>query len=160
MVVLNPGTETAHVGCVFFDAGGALHLDRGGALTLGRGETGECTSIPDTFSLGRGWMVIRSNQPVMPYGWYQHGDNRNNLQRGKMDFYPVDASTPKAWSSFACLRARSGLLVSRLGAVAPQRPHMVAGAAPEPFLLASRIVGRQRLNVRTLAPGTHRLGLL
>jgi len=52
MVVLNPGNETATVGCIFVDAGASLILDRGERLVIGRGGTDECTSSPDAWALG------------------------------------------------------------------------------------------------------------
>jgi len=102
MVVLNPGNETATVGCIFFDAGGWFVLDCGAGLVIGRGGTGECTSTPDVFALGHGWTIIRSDQPVLSYGWYQHDNNRDNLQRGKMDSYPVDCDHPERME-FVCM---------------------------------------------------------
>jgi hypothetical protein len=91
MVVLNPGNETARVGCLFFDAGGAFILDRGTALTLGRGATGECTSMPDTRRLGRGWMVIRSDQPVLT----STATTATTSSAGRWISTPWTATTPR-----------------------------------------------------------------
>jgi hypothetical protein len=139
MVVLNPGNETATVGCIFVDAGGSLILDRGERLVIGRGGTDECTSSPDAWALGRGWMIIRSDQPVLAYGWYQHGSNRDNLQRGKMDFYPVDCDHPEG-VEFACMFAGSGELgpaIVRAVAVVGRAVVGPASWAPKPWAKAA-----------------------
>jgi hypothetical protein len=49
------------------------------------------------------------------------------------------------------------LMVAVFGAIAPLRPPMVAGAAPEPFLLAVRIVGWKHLDFGGVAARTRRL---
>ena len=42
-----------------------------------------------------GWVVVASDRPVLPYGWFSVGshadDDRNDLA---MQFYPIDCSNP------------------------------------------------------------------
>ena len=101
LTILNAGEETVRATCSFFDAGGSLLLDRGDAVVIGRGATGDCRSFDPSFAIGRGWVVISADHPVLPYGWYQHGNNRDNMQRGTMEFYAVDCDNPEG-VEFVC----------------------------------------------------------
>jgi hypothetical protein len=101
VTILNAGEETVRASCHFFDAGGSLLLDRGAAVVIGRGATADCRSFDPSFAIGRGWVVISADRPVLPYGYYQHGNNRDNMQRGKMEFYPVDCDNPNG-VEFVC----------------------------------------------------------
>lgn len=101
LTILNAGEDTVRASCHFFDAGGSLLLDRGAAVVIGRGATADCRSFDPSFAIGRGWVVISADHPVLPYGYYRHGEDRDNLQRGKMQFYPVDCDNPEG-VEFVC----------------------------------------------------------
>lgn len=101
LTILNAGEDTVRAGCHFFDDGGSLLLGRGDAVVIGRGATADCRSFDPSFAIGRGWVVISADHPVLPYGYYQHGNNRDNMQRGKMEFYPVDCDNPEG-VEFVC----------------------------------------------------------
>lgn len=101
VTILNAGEDTVRASCLFFDAGGSLLLDRGEAVVIGRGATRDCRSFDPSFAIGRGWLVISADRPVLPYGFYQHGGNRDDMQRGTMKFYPVDCDNPEG-VEFVC----------------------------------------------------------
>ena len=92
----NPGRFDADVRVIYFDrlthssrvARGTAH---GGNMTI------DLASVAGDFPslLRGGWVVVASDRPVLPYGWFSVGsyadDDRNDLA---MQFYPIDCSNP------------------------------------------------------------------
>lgn len=90
--ILNPGNQVANVGCTFFDQNGSLLIDRGGSFTVSPGAAGVCSSFGGSDNFGRGWMLVTSDQPVLPYGFY--GAIGTSRYREDMAFRPIDCSSP------------------------------------------------------------------
>ena len=98
IVVMNTGSETAHVGCAFLDAGGTLLIDRSKSLTIGPGGSKTCASRPEppTAEGGSGSLIVHSDRPILVYGSYVNEiqPNTHQTQREAMQFFPVDCSNP------------------------------------------------------------------
>lgn len=103
--VVNPGSESASVSCVFFNARGNLLLDRGESFIVGRGGSHDCSSFPDELDVDNGWMLVASDQPVIPYGWYNRERNEKDLHREDMVFRPLDCDDSSG-IDFACRFAK------------------------------------------------------
>jgi hypothetical protein len=103
VVALNPGNERAQVRCTLYNENGNLFINRGAFAPVERGATLTCSSTsPSPYFPRKGWIVVSSDRPILPYGWYQK-ELHQQLVRETMDFYPVDCSEPAGFE-FACER--------------------------------------------------------
>ena len=71
---------------------------------MGSGASGECSTRLPAFALRSGWMLVVSDQPVIPYGWYHRERERDDFRREDMDFHPLDCGNPEG-IEFACVFA-------------------------------------------------------
>ena len=104
---LNPGQFDSDVRVLYVDklfGGGVIGFgDAGRSIRRGTARGGDRTidlsSEPelDVLRMPRsGWVIVASDRPVLPYGWFTVGWVGDNPGRNDIDmhFYPIDCTNP------------------------------------------------------------------
>lgn len=91
---LNPGNNTAEVGCTFFSDNGNLLFGQGSTQILGRGAKGHCWLNPGINESLFGWVLITSDQPILPDGYNGIRIGIHGERESAIKFYPIDCADP------------------------------------------------------------------
>lgn len=94
---MNPGGQTANVGCTYFTSNGLLDFARGQSRTAAPGAM--VGFGPGGNFLG--WVLIISDQPVIPFGYVEDFDDQTSSKH-VMQFHLLDCSKPTG-IEFACM---------------------------------------------------------
>ena len=92
---LNPGSIEASVRVLYVN-----YFTHGRQVLRDTASTGDRTrdlasDVDGQFTTHAGWVIVASDRPVLPYGWFTVGDggqdDRNDLS---IRFYPIDCTNP------------------------------------------------------------------